>query len=88
MTFNWFDLVLKIMGMEYHGVPLLQRHKLDRNSRQKNLWQLHRRCLPPYSPDLNPIEKCWGWLKRKIRRGRKYYESIRETLDGVIGMLD
>jgi transposase len=23
--------------------------------------------LPPYSPDLNPIEKFWGWLKRKIR---------------------
>ena len=23
--------------------------------------------LPPYSPDLNPIEKCWAWLKRKLR---------------------
>ncbi|MCL1824141.1 MAG: transposase, partial [Oscillospiraceae bacterium] len=23
--------------------------------------------LPPYSPDLNPIEKKWAWLKRKLR---------------------
>ena len=24
--------------------------------------------LPPYSPELNPIEKCWGVLKQKVRR--------------------
>ena len=23
--------------------------------------------LPPYSPDLNPIENKWAWLKRKLR---------------------
>ena len=27
------------------------------------LWQ-----IPPRSPDLNPIEKFWGWLKRELRR--------------------
>ena len=21
-------------------------------------------CLPPYSPDFNPIEKTWAWIKR------------------------
>ena len=24
--------------------------------------------LPPYSPDFNPIEKYWAWLKKKIKR--------------------
>ena len=24
--------------------------------------------LPPYSPDLNPIEKFWAWLKRFLRK--------------------
>lgn len=24
--------------------------------------------LPPYSPDLSPIELAWGWIKRFVRR--------------------
>lgn len=24
--------------------------------------------LPPYSPDINKIEKCWSWLKSRIRK--------------------
>jgi transposase len=24
--------------------------------------------LPPYSPELNPIEKFWNWLKRHLRK--------------------
>ena len=24
--------------------------------------------IPPHSPDLNPIEKFWCWLKRELRR--------------------
>ena len=24
--------------------------------------------LPPYSPELNPIEKCWSWVKNGIRK--------------------
>lgn len=43
--------------------------------------------LPPYSPDMNPIEKCWGWMKRIIRRERKNQESMRETVDFVIANL-
>ncbi|WP_156300679.1 transposase [Neisseria sp. 74A18] len=30
--------------------------------------------LPPYSPDLNPIEKKWAWIKKKwawIKRYRR-----------------
>jgi len=26
------------------------------------------RYLPPYSPDLNPIEQCWAPLKNRIRK--------------------
>ena len=29
--------------------------------------------LPPNSPELNPIEEVFGWLKRKLR-----YKMIRE----------
>ncbi|WP_211268208.1 transposase, partial [Suttonella ornithocola] len=26
--------------------------------------------LPPYSPDLNPIEKMWAWIKQIAKNGR------------------
>ena len=33
----------------------------------------HLLFLPPYSPDLNPIEKCWANLKNKVK------ELLRKT---------
>lgn len=36
--------------------------------------------LPPYSPDLNPIEYFWGWLKNKLREILHKYDSIDEAL--------
>jgi transposase len=36
--------------------------------------------LPPYSPDLNPIEQYWSALKARIRRLRKKGMTIAEAL--------
>ena len=33
--------------------------------------------LPPYSPDLSPIELAWGWIKRFVRRLRPRDEASR-----------
>ena len=39
-------------------------------------------CLPPYSPDFNPIEKFWAnmkrWIKNKISNYKRLYDAIRE----------
>jgi transposase len=32
--------------------------------------------LPPYSPDLNPIEHFWDWLKNKIRDIARHFETL------------
>ena len=32
--------------------------------------------LPPYSPDLNPIEKCWANLKNRVRESLKSLRSF------------
>jgi putative transposase len=34
--------------------------------------------LPPYSPDLNPIEILWKMLKREYRKIQWKYENIRD----------
>ena len=39
--------------------------------------------LPPYSPDLNPIEKKWAWLKRKLREILQYYDSFDLALQNA-----
>jgi transposase len=40
--------------------------------------------LPPYSPDLNRIEKCWAWLKSRIRKNLSSWGSLREAMEAVL----
>lgn len=32
--------------------------------------------LPPYSPDLNPIEKAWANLKAAIRKAKPLFDDL------------
>ena len=36
--------------------------------------------LPPYSPDLNPIEHFWAWLKKKLRRILLSFDSLDDAI--------
>ena len=36
--------------------------------------------LPPYSPEFNPIEKFWAWLKRFLRSARPLAPSFDDAL--------
>jgi transposase len=36
--------------------------------------------LPPYSPDLNPIEYFWSWLKQKLREILHKYKSLDDAI--------
>lgn len=40
--------------------------------------------LPPYSPDLNKIERCWSWLKSRIRQQIGQFDSLREAMEHVL----
>ena len=36
--------------------------------------------LPPYSPDLNPIEKVWANFKNILRRIRHRYDDFKDAI--------
>lgn len=40
--------------------------------------------LPPYSPDLNPIEKYWANMKIKVRELLKKVQTFTEALDRAV----
>lgn len=36
--------------------------------------------LPPYSPDLNPIEIFWAWLKARLRKILPDFDSLDDAI--------
>lgn len=40
--------------------------------------------LPPYSPDLNKIERCWSWIKSRIRKQLDRFAMLREAMEHVL----
>jgi len=36
--------------------------------------------LPPYSPELNPIEKFWAWLKRRLAKILPSHSSLDDAI--------
>lgn len=45
--------------------------------------------LPPYSPDLNPIEQAFSKLKAHLRRiGARTYEDLIAAIGGICGLFD
>jgi transposase len=43
--------------------------------------------LPPYSPNLNPIERLWKWMKERVLYNT-YYEKYDEFKQAVFGFLE
>ncbi len=44
--------------------------------------------LPPYSPELNPIEHFWAWLKRFLRKILPNHNSFDEALQTAFSFRD
>ena len=41
--------------------------------------------LSPYSPDLNKIERCWSWLKSRIRKQIDRFACLRDAMEDILG---
>lgn len=42
--------------------------------------------LPPYSPDLNPIEKFWAKLKNKVKRIFPSITCLTSSIDAALSL--
>jgi len=78
----WFENCL-LKEVRSGSIIILDNATFHKKSVLPNLARRHG-CeilfLPPYSPDLNPIEKKWAWLKRKLRDILHYYDSFDDAL--------
>jgi len=61
-------IILVVDNVRYHHAKLLQGFLL-RNEKLEILY------LPPYSPDLNPIERAWWFMRKSITHNR-FVESL------------
>lgn len=58
------------------------RNKMVKQYLEKSRVKLH--FLPPYSPNLNPIERLWKWMKERVIYNT-YYEHFEEFKRAVMG---
>ena len=83
---------------EKHLIPLLNKSTvvvMDNASfhRKKRLNDLAQQYgikiifLPPYSPELNLIEHCWNWLKKKIANLILFSTSFDDIIYSIFQVL-
>ena len=58
--------------------------KMHRSWREKHLDKFALDYLPPYSPDLNPIERVWKLTRRQCVHNR-YFPKLDEVIDSIEG---
>lgn len=66
-------ITLVLDNVKYHHAKSL-KHFLE-----KHKAKLEFMFLPAYSPDLNPIERVWWYMRKKISHNR-YTESLEERM--------
>jgi len=78
----WFELCL-IPLLPSDSTAILDNASFHNKKRLALLAQKHGHniiFLPPYSPELNEIEKFWGWLKAKLKRTGHMFDSFDDAL--------
>ena len=66
----------------------LTAHKVDGVRELIQAAKAELRYLPPYSPDFNPIEKCWSKVKQLLRGAKaRYLFSLEQAVTHAIAAL-
>ena len=80
---NWFESML-LPALPEGSVIVMDNASFHKKSRLIRIAQnkgFKLIFLPPYSPELNPIENFWSWLKRRLRKILPLFDSFDDALD-------
>ncbi|WP_293788436.1 IS630 family transposase [uncultured Pedobacter sp.] len=73
-TYHGRKVVMVLDNVPYHHAkrlkPILERYK----------HRIELVYLPPYSPDLNPIERIWWYMRKKITHNR-YVQNLQDRIN-------
>jgi len=78
----WFENWL-LPALPPQAVIVMDNASFHRKARLREITQKHKHrliFLPPYSPEFNPIENFWAWLKRYLRSSMPRFSSLDDAL--------
>lgn len=81
----YFEAILP--RLKQGSVLILDNASYHRSEKLQNLFLKHKVSLlylPPYSPDLNPIENLWGTIKQHLRSYYNYSLTLFDNICNVI----
>jgi len=70
-SLQYEKLIIVLDNVKYHHAKKLKPFL------EQNRERLELMFLPPYSPDLNPIERVWWFMRKKITHNR-YLHTLKE----------
>jgi transposase len=83
---TWLETCL-VPQLQPNQVVILDNATFHHGGRVAEIIQAagcHLLYLPPYSPDFNRIEKCWAWLKSRIRKRLDKAPSLSDAIEAVL----
>ena len=81
--FEYWNEEHLIAELPEDAVIIMDNASFHRKKRLLEIAEKHHRrliFLPPYSPELNPIEHFWYWLKRKVAETLVYSQTLTEAI--------
>lgn len=85
----WFEKHLTPL-LKQGTVVVMDNASFHRKKRLNNIAQkygIRIIFLPPYSPELNPIEHFWNWLKKKIADLIPYFQKFDDIIYSIFQVL-
>jgi len=77
------DLLIVWDNAPSHKSKEIKTYLLEQDKHKPAIWLEN---IPAYSPELNPIEQLWGYLKRKL--ANQFFKTTKELKQAVIKALE